>query len=72
MLAGGRDHQHGEPGPRLLRIERPQHRQRIGNIGAAPAGAGIGDLEVTARRRAPPLHLDPGIGNIQELAGLVL
>ena len=72
MLAGGRDHQHGQARPRLLRIERTQHRQRIGDLGAAPAGAGLGDLEITARRRAPALHLDAGVGNIEQLAGLML
>ena len=71
MLARGRDHQHGQAGPRLLRIERTQYRQRIGNLGAAPAGTGLRDLEITARRRAPPFHLDPGIGNIEQFAGLV-
>ena len=72
MLARRPDHQHGQAGPRILRIERPEHRQRIGNIGAAPAGAGLGDLEITARRRAPALHLDAGVGNIEQLAGLML
>src|SRR5581483_6170679 len=58
--------------PRLLGIERPEDRERIGDVGAAPAGAGIGDLEIPSGRRATAFHLDTGIGDIEQLAGLML
>jgi hypothetical protein len=39
---------------------RPQDDQRILDIGAAPAGAGLGHLEIAPRRRAAALDLDAG------------
>ncbi len=73
VLAGRRDHEQAQAGPRaVLRIPRLDDRERLGDVGAAPAGAGIGDLEVAARRRLPAAHLDAGRRHVEELAGLVL
>ena len=65
-------HQHGEASPRLFRVERPEDRQRIGNIGATPSRAGLGHLEIAAGRRAPAFHLDSGVGDVEQLSGLML
>ena len=46
--------------------------ERVVDIGAAPAEAGIGDLEIAARRRAPAAHADAGGPHVEEAAGLVL
>ena len=52
--------------------QRLDDRERIGDVGAAPARAGVGDLEVAARRRLAAAHADPGRRHVEELAGLVL
>ena len=59
------------PGCAVFGSNGPKHRERIGDLSAAPAGAGLGNLEITARRRAPSLHLDSGVGNIEQFAGLM-
>ena len=39
ILAGGRDHQQAQAGPGRLRVDLLDDRQRIGDVGAAPAEA---------------------------------
>ena len=46
--------------------------KRLGDVGAAPARAGIGDLEIAARRRFAAAHADAGRRHVEEAAGLVL
>ena len=72
MLAGGRDHEQGEPRLCVFRIEGAKDRKRIGDIRPAPARAGLGDLKIAAGRRAPALHLDAGRRNVEHLARLML
>ena len=72
LLAGGRDHQHRHAAPRDFRIEAGDDVQRIGNVGAAPAGSGLGDVEIAAGRGAAPLHLDAGVAHAKQLARLML
>ncbi len=56
----------------MLRVDPLDDRQRIGDVGAAPAEAGLGDLEVAARRRLAAAHADAGRRHVEEVAGLVL
>ena len=59
------------PGRAVFGSKGPSTVSGIGNPGTAPTGAGLGDLEITARRRTPSLHLDSGVGNIEQFAGLM-
>ncbi len=72
VLAGGRHHQNALPGLRDLRVEARDDGQRIGDVGAAPAGARIGHLEVASRRGLAALDLDARGRHVQAPAGLVL
>ena len=72
VLARGRHHQQAHPGPRGLRVDPVDDRQRILDVGAAPAQAWLGHLEVAARRRLAAAHPDAGGFHVEELAGLVL
>ena len=72
MLAGGRDHQELQAGPGLLGIDLLDDLQRVGDVGAAPAQAGLGDLEVAAGRRLAAAHADAGGLHVEEAAALVL
>ena len=71
MFARGADHQHRHARTRLLCVEWTEHRERVGDLGPAPAGAGLGHLKIAARCGTPSLHLDPGVGNIEQFTGLM-
>ena len=73
LLAGGRDHEHGHAGAgAALRLEGAEDLERVGDAGAAPAGARLGDAEVAAGGRAVALDADAGRLPAEHLAGLVL
>ncbi len=60
------------PGQRLLGIDLLDDLQRIGDVGAAPAQARLGDLEIAAGRRLAAAHADAGGLHVEEAAALVL
>ena len=74
LLAGGRDHEQGQAGAgaALAGLEGGEDLERVGEAGAAPAGAGLGDAEVAAGGRAVAPDADAGRLPAEHLAGLVL
>ena len=72
VLAGGGDHQQPQSWPGGARIDALDDGQRIVDIGAAPAPARIGDLEIPAGSRAAAAHANAGRAHVQETPGLVL
>jgi hypothetical protein len=72
MLAGGRHHEQLQTRPGLLRVDLLDDLQRIADVGAAPAEAGLCDLEVAAGRRLAAAHADAGRLHVEEAAALVL
>ena len=71
MFAGGGDHQQAQAGPGQFRVDAFDDGQRVRDIGAAPAEAGIGDLEVAAGGGAAAADADAGGAHAEKLAGLV-
>src|SRR6185437_1858459 len=69
--AGRRDHEEAQARPRRLGIDALDDGQRVGDVGATPAGAGLGNAEITARRRFVTAHADAGRRDAEEAAGLV-
>ena len=53
-------------------VDGVDNGQRIGNVGAAPAGAVPGDLEIASGRRFAAAHPDAGRLHVKELARLML
>src|SRR3546814_15809465 len=58
MLAGGADHEQAQSRPGDLCVDLRDDIERLADVGAAAAGARLGDLEVDAARGAapPPTH----------------
>ena len=71
VLAGGRRHQQTQAGFCNTDLPAFDDRQRIVDVGAAPAVARIGNLEVTARCRLATPHLDAGLRHVEAAPGLV-
>ena len=72
VLAGGRDHQQAQARPGDLGVDLLDDRQRVDNVGAAPARAGLCDLKIAPGRGAAAAHPDAGRRHVEEAAGLVL
>ena len=71
VVARGADHQHAEARFGFLWIEVFDDRERIVNVGAAPARPRFRHLEITSRRRLPTAQAYAGFRHIQHLARLV-
>ena len=71
MIAGGRNHQQAQARPCRFGVDLLDDVARIGDVGAAPARARIGNLEVTPRRRAPPAHPDAGRFHVEDAPRLM-
>src|SRR3546814_12508594 len=56
MLAGGADHQQAQARPGDLGVDLLDDIERLAAVGAAPAGARLGDLEVASGRGAATTH----------------
>ncbi len=67
-----RGQQQAQPGPGGLRVDALDDGKRVGDVGAAPADAGMRHLEVAAGRGAAAAHADAGRRHAEALAGLVL
>ena len=72
ILAGGRGEEQAQAGPGHGGVDLLDDRQRVGDVGAAPAEPRIGDLEVAPRRRFAPAHADAGRRHVEAAAGLML
>ena len=72
MIAGRRHHEQPQARPGRPGIDLLDDVERIGDVGAAPAGARTGDLEVAPGRRAPPAHPDAGRLHVEAAPGLML
>ena len=71
VFAGGGDHQQAQAGPGGFGVDAFDDGERIFDVGAAPAQAGIGDLEVAAGGGAAAADADAGGAHGEEAAGLV-
>src|SRR3546814_10641021 len=72
MLAGGADHEQAQARPGDLGVDLLDDIERLADVGAAPAGARLGDLEVAAGRGAAPTHPTAARPHVEEFPRLVL
>ena len=72
LLAGRRHHQQPQTGPGVRRAKDLDDRQRIADVGPAPAAAGFGDAEVAPGRRLRAADADAARRHVEHLPRLVL